>query len=409
MKQEEASPPEPAIIVDNISKSFRLPHERHSSLKQSALSFRGRKSYETQQVLKDISFTINHGDFFGIVGRNGSGKSTLLKLLAGIYVPDKGGVHVRGSLAPFIELGVGFNPELTGRDNVYLNGTLLGFNHKQIDKMYNEIVEFAELEKFMDQKLKNYSSGMQVRLAFSIAIRARSDILLIDEVLAVGDANFQRKCFEYFHQLKRDKQTVVFVTHDMDAVNRYCNKAILLNEGDIAESGDVETVIIKYNQLNMLSLDRQRSQQAESKVQRDGTGDAIMTKIETYKKGEVTTAFAPNDEIEIRIDVEVKNPLDNPVIGLNFRNPADVFVFGTNTYVEKIDLTHLKPGDSISLSCKFENIYHDDSYRITASIYDNNTHTVYDRIFNGHTFSTSGWRKTGSLVNPKLSFHLKRR
>src|SRR5690606_31573026 len=157
--------------------------------------FRGKRTYEKQQVLKNISFEIKKGEFVGIVGRNGSGKSTLLKLLAGIYSPDKGSIEVNGKLVPFIELGVGFNPELTGRENVFLNGALLGFNRKEMQAMYKDIVEFAELERFMDQKLKNYSSGMQVRLAFSIAIRAQSDILLIDEVLAVGDAAFQQKCY----------------------------------------------------------------------------------------------------------------------------------------------------------------------------------------------------------------------
>ena len=179
---------EPAVIVKDLYKTFRLPHEKHSGIKQAAVGiFKGNKGFETQKVLNDISFEIKQGEFFGIVGRNGSGKSTLLKLLAGIYTPDKGLVQVKGSLMPFIELGVGFNPELTGRENVYMNGALLGFGHEEMDAMYDDIVAFAEIEKFMDQKLKNYSSGMQVRLAFSIAIKSEADILLIDEVLAVGD------------------------------------------------------------------------------------------------------------------------------------------------------------------------------------------------------------------------------
>lgn len=184
---------EPAVIIKDLYKSFKLPHEQHSGIKQAVVNIaKGKKGYETQRVLEDVSFEIKKGEFFGIVGRNGSGKSTLLKLLAGIYSPDKGLVQVNGSLTPFIELGVGFNPELTGRENVYLNGALLGFGRKEMDEMYEEIVSFAEIEKFMDQKLKNYSSGMQVRLAFSIAIQAKSDILVLDEVLAVGDEAFQK-------------------------------------------------------------------------------------------------------------------------------------------------------------------------------------------------------------------------
>ena len=176
---------EVAIKVSHVSKSFKLPHEKSNSVKSIVVNPLKKRTYERQEVLKDINFEIKKGEFFGIVGRNGSGKSTLLKLLAGIYSPDKGSIQVNGKLTPFIELGVGFNPELTGRENVFLNGALLGFNRKEMSTMYDEIVEFAELEKFMDQKLKNYSSGMQVRLAFSIAIRAKSDILILDEVLAV--------------------------------------------------------------------------------------------------------------------------------------------------------------------------------------------------------------------------------
>lgn len=251
---------EVAISVNNVSKSFRLPHEQHSGLKQAILGLfkKGRKrGYETQHVLNNISFDIEKGEFFGIVGRNGSGKSTLLKLISEIYVPDKGNIQVNGRLTPFIELGVGFNPELTGRENVYMNGALLGFSNKQMDRMYKEIVEFAELERFMDQKLKNYSSGMQVRLAFSIAIRADTDILVLDEVLAVGDEAFQRKCFQYFAELKRKKKTVILVTHSMDSVQRFCTKAMLIDQGKIIEMGGTAKVAQKYIELNSPDNDSQ--------------------------------------------------------------------------------------------------------------------------------------------------------
>ena len=242
-------PVRPAIQVANLYKSFRLPTERASGLKQAILNwFKGIKGYTEQPVLRGISFEIQRGEFVGIVGRNGSGKSTLLKLLAGIYYPDQGTITIHGSLVPFIELGVGFNPELTGRENVYLNGALLGFSNKQMDAMYDEIVRFAELEPFMDAKLKNYSSGMQVRLAFSIAIRAKGDILILDEVLAVGDAAFQQKCNQYFASL-HGKQTVILVTHSMENVRRFCDRAILIEDGKIATSGDPETVAKAYENL----------------------------------------------------------------------------------------------------------------------------------------------------------------
>jgi ABC-2 type transport system ATP-binding protein len=244
-----------AMRVEHVAKSFKLPHNRQNTLKSAVVNLLGKgdRTFETQEVLRDVNFEIKKGEFFGIVGRNGSGKSTLLKMLAGIYTPTKGTITVNGSLTPFIELGVGFNPELTGRENVYLNGALLGFNNKEVDGMYHDIVSFAELERFMDQKLKNYSSGMQVRLAFSIAIRARSDILLLDEVLAVGDAAFQQKCFEYFHDLKEQGKTVVFISHDMDSMRRFCSRAMYIKDGDVIAIGEVDRIAQLYLNENFSS------------------------------------------------------------------------------------------------------------------------------------------------------------
>ena len=238
-----------AITVSHLSKTFKLPTERSFGLKQVIFNrLRGIKGYTEQQVLNDVSFKVYDGEFLGIVGRNGSGKSTLLKLLSQIYTPTKGKIKIDGSLVPFIELGVGFNPELTGRENVYLNGAMLGFSNQEMDAMYDDIVNFAELPEFMDQKLKNYSSGMQVRLAFSIAIRARGDILILDEVLAVGDAAFQKKCNDYFASL-HGKQTVILVTHSMENVMAYCDRAILIEKGKIIEDGAPAKVTEDYLKL----------------------------------------------------------------------------------------------------------------------------------------------------------------
>lgn len=291
------------VTVDSVSKAFKLPHEKHNSVKSLFVNiFRKKGGYEKQQVLNDISFEINDGDFFAIVGRNGSGKSTMLKLLAGIYNPDEGSITVDGKLTPFIELGVGFNPELSGRDNVFLNGALLGFSRREVEEMYDDIVSFAELERFMDQKLKNYSSGMQVRLAFSIAIQAKSDILLLDEVLAVGDAAFQQKCFSYFEQLRKEKKTVIFVSHDMSAVTRFCNKAIYLKDGDLIQAGDPYDIADLYRLENIEAPKTQKNK--GPKLSPDHT---VTPKIVKQSDASVQFAFSytskTNEDIYVAFSI----------------------------------------------------------------------------------------------------------
>ena len=250
------------LSADHVSKSFKLPTEQATGLKQAVINWtKGVKGYKKQTVLKDVSFEVHQGEFFGIVGRNGGGKSTLLKLISQIYYPNDGEIRVHGKLVPLIELGVGFNPELTGRENVYLNGALLGFSREQVDAMYDDIVDFAELDEFMDQKLKNYSSGMQVRLAFSVAIKAQGDILVLDEVLAVGDEAFQRKCNDYFTEIKKDPtKTVILVTHDMSAIKRYCTRAMFIQDGVVAAIGDRETVAEQYTLANLEAEERKQEQ-----------------------------------------------------------------------------------------------------------------------------------------------------
>lgn len=308
------------IVVSDVSKAFKLPHERQTSIKGLVINlFRGRKTYEKQQVLKNINIEIKKGEFFGIVGRNGGGKSTLLKLLAGIYSPDKGFIQVNGKLTPFIELGVGFNPELTGRENIYLNGALLGFSVKEVKIMYQDIVAFAELDKFMDQKLKNYSSGMQVRLAFSIAIRAQSDILLLDEVLAVGDAAFQQKCFDYFEELKLRKQTVVFVSHDMGAIRRFCTRAVYVNKGRIIKEGSPSDIADLYAESNIKTQDEER----DTEVKIAGpykVGSRIVRQSEEEVILEVSYRSLPKDKVYIGLAV-VKDGVSVGEITTSHKNP----------------------------------------------------------------------------------------
>lgn len=238
----------PIIELKDIKKSFFLPHEKHDTFIEyfSHPSRLFKKAGEQYEVLKDVDAKIYPGEFVGIMGRNGSGKSTLLKILAGIYVPTSGKVEVHGRMVPFLELGVGFNPELSGRENVYMNGIILGMKKKDLEKKYDEIVEFSELGKFMEAPLKNYSSGMQVRLAFSIAIMADADIYLLDEVLAVGDVAFQEKCFNVFRQYKKDGKTVVLVTHSPGSVKDFCDRALFLKDGVLQDLGSIDNVIEAY-------------------------------------------------------------------------------------------------------------------------------------------------------------------
>lgn len=325
-----------AISVRNVSKVFKLPLERQTSLKGLFINAirKGNHSYEKQHVLKDVSFEIKKGEFFGIVGRNGSGKSTLLKMLAGIYEPTNGNIEVNGKLTPFIELGVGFNPELTGRENVFLNGALLGFSRAEMASMYSEIVRFAEIERFMDQKLKNYSSGMQVRLAFSIAIRANTDVLVLDEVLAVGDEAFQRKCFSYFEELKRTKQTVVLVTHDMAAVERYCTRAMLIEDGVIKKSGDPNTVAAAYsrsNDENYVPTDTEGLKKEEAEEEAEPNLSDLS--IQLYNdKGKPAKSFTCGSKMTVRLTWTKPNVES---AGVAIMRQSGEYVFGPNTYLDK--------------------------------------------------------------------------
>jgi ABC-2 type transport system ATP-binding protein len=262
----------------------------------------------------------------------------LLKTIAGIYSPDRGSVQVNGTLVPFIELGVGFNPELTGRENVYLNGALLGFSRTEMEVMYSDIVDFAELHDFMEERLKNYSSGMQVRLAFSIAIRAKGDILLLDEVLAVGDEAFQRKCYSYFNQLKREKKTVILVTHDMGAVERFCNKAMMIENGSITTEGKPHKVAAEYSRANYQEI---ASAQGDAEFPHD-----IMIKL-LNEKGKEADTFKYNENMTVELSWEYDNV---NYAGVAIYREDGQYIFGPNTYQDKFKLK--KNGKKLSYSVK---------------------------------------------------------
>jgi ABC-2 type transport system ATP-binding protein len=370
-----------AIKVENVSKTFKLPHQKNSSIKSALINFSTKKrTFETQEVLQGISFEIKQGEFFGIVGRNGSGKSTLLKLLAGIYAPSGGGIHIEGKLTPFIELGVGFNPELTGRENVFLNGALLGFSRAEMAAMYDDIVAFAELERFMDQKLKNYSSGMQVRLAFSIAIRAENDILVLDEVLAVGDEAFQKKCIDIFESYKSKKQTIVLVTHDMGTVKRFCTRAMLIDQGEIVAIGDPSKVASRYTELNNKSIDAALAEKEAERSQ----------KYRTKAKIAGTNIVGHGEQVQLTIDlsaheVAVKN------IGVAIYGNAGEYVFGANTILD-----NYKVEGSAKVIYVFDAQLGSGNYHFKIGVFGSSDKDIIEFIDEGPEFtvekeSTSKW------------------
>lgn len=384
-----------AISVSGVSKTFKLPHEKNKSVKSLVLnSFRRRRTYELQKALQDISFEVKEGEFFGIVGRNGSGKSTLLKLLAGIYNPDKGHIQVNGKLTPFIELGVGFNPELTGRENVFLNGALLGFNRKEMEAMYDEIVEFAELKGFMDQKLSNYSSGMQVRLAFSIAIRANTDILVLDEVLAVGDMTFQEKCFDYFERMKEEKKTIVFVSHDLKSVRRFCDRVLLIDKSVQIALGDTKDILEEYEFLVLDQTQKLQHQEAAGGIgYHIGTGQAYVDTPKLDKKH-----YDPGSDITLTFSFSMKDQSISTAKILFSLFDAD----GAKL-ISDDKLVKIKPGKNQAVSLKLKKPpLLPGIHKVNIGIFDEELHTIYDQYRDCARINITGDNPRGGRIQQPI-------
>lgn len=392
-----------AIRVENVYKDFVLPHEKVTSIKGAFTKGlkRYKHSVEKQHALKDISFEIKKGEFFGIVGRNGSGKSTMLKILAGIYQPSAGKISVKGKLVPFIELGVGFNPELTGRENVFLNGAMLGFSKSEMEAMYDDIVKFAELERFMDQKLKNYSSGMQVRLAFSMATRAEADVLLVDEVLAVGDADFQRKCFQYFKQLKKNKKTVVFVTHDMSAIREFCDRALLIEDSRLLSVGKTQSVASQYSQLFIIDQEevlkgvasKTTAVQIDPEGKRWGNGQLHIRKASSELK---------DKKVSIKAVVDVMADTDSLIYGLHIESQDGVEVTAMNNRMIQLpDIYNLKRNTSLEFEWSILNIFNDGIYYVNLTLV-NETGVAYDWYTGATKFIVKREERSTTSVLPPV-------
>lgn len=356
-----------AIRVRNLHKTFRIPLEGGNNLKQRIVNFaRHKKGYREFSPLNGVNFEVKKGEFFGIVGRNGSGKSTLLKTIAGIYGADKGSVEIDGKLVPFIELGVGFNQDLTGRENVFLNGALLGFSREEMAAMYDDIVEFAELDDFMDERLKNYSSGMQVRLAFSIAIRAKGDILLLDEVLAVGDSAFQEKCYDYFDKAKRQNKTIILVTHSMSTVKNYCTRALYLKDGEVKLIGTPEEVANKYEIENFdTGRKTKKTDSSDNK-----TITSVRVPFISAHIVDRLDAYSRSDRVEVRFKYELAK--EDSVI-IKFALLKDGVAFSHINSLDLHTIEHERGVHEASLVVSLEDLL-EGTYEFNWGVFDGSSH-----------------------------------
>ena len=344
-----------AIEVRDVAKTFRIPEHRVDTLKERIVNPLARPGYRELHALRDVSFDVRRGEFFGIVGRNGSGKSTLLKVMASIYRPDHGRIRMAGRMAPFIELGVGFNPELTARENIVLNGVLFGLSRRQAAKLIDSVLDFAELREFTDLKVKNYSSGMMVRLAFAIMVQADADIMLIDEVLAVGDAAFGQKCMDIFYQRRAAGKTIVLVSHDMATVQAMCHRAVLLHDGELRHEGDAADAAMKYLRLNFSgtlgeTVDPTAQTDPDQKAEHALNVRLVQARL-LGPGGESVSTLEQASPIVLDAVVEAAKELLEPMLLFYVRDAAGVVVFAITRTLEQ----RVEAGSMIKLAGKIEN------------------------------------------------------
>jgi ABC-2 type transport system ATP-binding protein len=362
----------PVVIeVRDVGKTFLIPRQRIDSLKERFAHPLTRQEYRKLQALRGISFDVHRGEFFGIVGRNGSGKSTLLKIMASIYRADRGRIRMAGRLAPFIELGVGFNPELTSRENVRLNGVLLGLSRREAAKRLDAVLDFAELREFADMKLKNYSSGMMVRLAFAVMVEAHADIMLIDEVLAVGDAAFGQKCLDVFREMRDAGRTIVLVSHDMATVQRFCHRAMLIHDSEIQYIGDPDETALRYYRLNFRG-DAPRTPtegplpEVSARVIDTWLENATGERIENVEQGE---------RLFINCVIQARREIHHPVFSFQFVDADGAEIFGFTKMLERDGdgAARLLAGERVRISGEIENRLLPGRYYLSAWIVRNRT------------------------------------
>jgi ABC-type polysaccharide/polyol phosphate transport system ATPase subunit len=395
----------PAVIVDGVGKGFDIPHERAHTLKERALHPFRRPGSDRLQALDDVSFSVDAGEFFGIVGRNGSGKSTLLKCLAGIYATDRGTIRMAGRISTFIELGVGFNPDLAARDNIVMNAIMLGLSPTEARSRVDPVIEFAELEEFAELKLKNYSSGMHVRLAFAVMIQVDADILLIDEVLAVGDASFQQKCFEVFARLRQEGKTILFVTHDMAAVERFCHRAMLLERGRVVAMGEPHETAARYLELN---FDREQTRSRGGERAGDGRARVVGMWVED-REGERKTLVLQGERCVFKARVRFHETVDDPSFAVSWVNDNLQNQFVVNTAIEQERTGRFEAGEEVVFSVAFDNVFAPGRYELSTLLAHRGSGTdIIDRWEREVSVIVAGTASAGGLVDLPHEVRLER-
>ena len=331
------------IEVKDLTKTFHVPHEKHNTVFESLVGMFQKNEYDMFTALSDINFVVEKGECLGVIGENGSGKSTLLKILANILRPTEGSVNINGTMASFLELGVGFQADLTAKENIYVYGTIMGMRRKQIDENLDEIFEFSGLNEFRDMKLKNFSSGMHVRLAFATAIQTKPDILLMDEVLAVGDMDFQQKCLDVFRQYIKEKRTIVFVSHDLNSIRRFCNKALLLRHGEQVAYGDTNEIIDEYiYNIDTRKIKKDTNKTAEPWEKDIHKQEDKIAEIRDVKfidqNGTQRETFKSGDPLTVEITYYSYKELNEPLVGFGIFDEKDNHCYGTSNYTNPYDI-----------------------------------------------------------------------